>query len=101
MQKNKLILFVGVVGIALFILWKRNSEGYCNCTSRQGGRLSACGDQNQKNYLAGLTENSDLAKIQKQHGGAQWSTISPGDYAFPCKVGCGDEKSDVVPSDEI
>jgi len=88
---NVFIMFVLVVGLiyAIVKITTNDSENYCNCTSRQGGRQRVCQDcTNETEYVNGLTENSNLAELQRESGGPTWKRSSPGDYDFPGKTNC-------------
>jgi len=56
------------------------AEPFCNC---QGAKTMVCPDKAhlQDLYVTGkLTENTDLAKLQKAQGLPKWSTRSFGEY---------------------
>lgn len=88
------VSLIAIVVLIILLARKDNSnENFtkCICTSgSDSGRGRVC--QNTEAvwdaYQHGLTENSDLGKIQKQMGGPKWSTVSPGDYDFPTSQGC-------------
>ena len=57
-----------------------SAELFCNC---QGAKTMVCPDKahQQDLYITGkLTENTDLAKLQKEQGFPKWSTKSFGEY---------------------
>lgn len=88
-SSNKLAVSVYVVvslaaiGVLLYFLIrceKKNCDGFCICTG-QGGQV--CQPDMSKTYAGGLTEYSNLAALQRMHGGPKWPTKSPGDYDYP------------------
>lgn len=103
MEKQNMVkccVFAALLLLGLGLWWLyRKEEGYCNCTSKEGGRQASCTKSNEISYLAGFTENSDLAAMQKAAGGPTWNYPQPGDYDFPGRGNCGN--ADPVLPDEI
>lgn len=92
MNDNKTAVIVYVVislltiGVLIFFLVrceKKNCDGYCICSHGSGLRDHICQPNMKPAYRKGLTEFTDFAQVQKNHGGPKWSTVSPGDYDYP------------------
>lgn len=75
------LLLVCIVLIYMLVMCKK-SESFCLSSSAfgLGHRFRACNlGVTKKQYNAGLTEYSDMDKLNPP----RWSTVSPGDMNFP------------------
>ena len=72
------IIFAFLIGFLIKCQTKKY-EPLCLCS---GAKRKSCGNYNQliKSYEQGLTEYSDLAKIQKKNGGSKWLPLDYGQY---------------------
>jgi hypothetical protein len=86
--------------IALLIMLNKckTRDNFCLCSGANvGGRRKMCnGGVTKKEYNDGMTEYSDMAKMQMEQGGPKWSTVSPGDMAYPEQDGNCPDMNDVV-----
>ncbi len=86
-----IFLSLSVIITLTVVLSKKKKEPFkkcvCSIKGGQGGTMRVCQDSEKVKY-SNLSENSDLAGIQRMNGGSQWSRVSPGDITFPVSQTC-------------